>query len=401
MNRKTIIIGTVVVVVVVIVIAVPCALLLGKKDEDETPKAKSYTERAEQILNETPLVDGHNDIPWQLRKNYMNRMANVTLDKNNPDLHTDIPRLREGGVGAQFWSAYVSCSNQYKNSVRLFLEQIDVILRMVEKYPDDFTFVTTAKGIKDAHKNGKIASMIGIEGGHAIDSSLDSLRMMYELGGRYMTLTHSCHTPWADSCTPKNPEHNGLTEFGKILIKEMNRIGMFVDMSHISHKTMNDVLDVTKAPVIFSHSSAYALCNHTRNVPDDVLKRMPKNGGVVMVNFYNDYLTCSPEAKLSDVADHIDYIKKVAGIDHVGLGSDYDGVPRVPVGLEDVSTYPKLVEELLRRGYSDEEASKVVGKNLITAMEKMEQVAADMKNVKPFDNYIYVNKTCRPPVDGF
>ncbi|KAL9976697.1 hypothetical protein ACROYT_G014024 [Oculina patagonica] len=399
MNRKQVIIGTVVVVVLVVAIAVPCALLLGKKDEDETPK--SYAQRAEQILQETPLVDGHNDIPWQLRKNYMNRLENVTLDKDNPEFHTDIPRLRKGGVGAQFWSAYVSCRNQYKNSVRLFLEQMDVVMRMVEKYPKDFTFVTTAQGIKDAHKDGKIASLIGIEGGHAIDSSLDALRMMYELGGRYMTLTHSCHTPWIDSCTPKIPEHNGMTEFGKLVIKEMNRLGMFIDMSHISHKAMHDVLDVTKAPVIFSHSSAYALCKHPRNVPNDVLKRLPQNGGVVMVNFYNDYLTCNKTATLSDVADHIDHIKKIAGIDHVGLGGDYDGVPRVPEGLEDVSTYPKLIEELLRRGYSDEEANKVVGGNLITAMEKMEKVAADQKNIQPIDNYIYVNKTCRPAVDGF
>ncbi|KAJ7380535.1 hypothetical protein OS493_009001 [Desmophyllum pertusum] len=368
-----------------------------------SPRAVDYDAKAKKILQDTPLVDGHNDIPWQLRKNFMNRLENVTLDKNNTKFHTDIPRLRKGGVGAQFWSAYVSCLNQYKNSVRLFIEQIDVIHRMVDKYPDAFTFVTSAQGIKDAHKDGKIASMIGIEGGHAIDSSLDTLRMLYDLGGRYMTLTHSCHTPWADSCTPAKPEHNGLTEFGKIVIKEMNRLGIFVDISHVSHKAMHDVLDVTKAPVIFSHSSAYALCNNTRNVPDDVLNRLPQNGGVVMVNFYNDYLTCSKVANLSDVADHIDYIKNTAGINHVGIGSDYDGVPRVPEGLEDVSTYPKLVAELLRRGYTDEEASKVVGQNLITAMEKMEKVADDQRKEKlqPFDNFIYVNKTCRPPVDGF
>lgn len=361
-----------------------------------------YLKKANEILDETPLVDGHNDIPWQLRKYYMNRLENVTLDKNNPKFHTDIPRLKQGGVGAQFWSAYVSCRNQFKNAVRLFAEQIDVIHRMVDKYPEDFVLVTTAKGIKDAHKNKKIASLIGVEGGHAMDSSLDTLRMLYDMGGRYMTLTHSCHTPWVDSCTPPKPEHNGLTEFGKTVVKEMNRLGMFIDLSHVSHKSMHDVLDVTKAPVIFSHSSAFALCNNTRNVPDDVLKKLPSNGAVVMVNFYNDYLTCSKEASLTDVADHIDHIKNVASIDNVGLGGDYDGVPRVPKGLEDVSKYPKLLEELLRRGYSEEDVSKVVGKNLITAMEKMEKVAFDQKNqkIQPFDDYIYVNKTCRPAYYG-
>lgn len=397
MNRKVIIIGTVVVVVLVIAIAVPIAVLTGKKS---TRDESSLTQRAAQVLEETPLVDGHNDIPWQLRKYFMNQMENVTLDKNNPEWHTDIPRLRKGKVGAQFWSAYVSCANQYKNSVRLFLEQIDVIHRMVDKYPGTFTLATTAQDIKDAHKAGKIASLIGVEGGHAMDSSLDALRMLYELGGRYMTLTHSCHTPWADSCTPEKPEHNGLTQFGKDVIREMNRLGMFVDISHVSAKVMHDVLNITEAPVIFSHSSAYALCKNPRNVPDDVLEKLPRNGGVVMVNFYNDYVTCRKDATLSDVADHIDHIKEVAGIDHVGLGGDYDGVPRVPTGLEDVSTYPKLVEELLRRGYSNAEASKIVGGNLITAMEKMEKVAEGKKEVLPYDNYISVDESCRPALDG-
>jgi len=360
-----------------------------------TRQASDYDKRAETILKETPLVDGHNDLPWQLRKNYMNQMQNVTLSESNPDFHTDIPRLKKGRVGAQFWAAYVSCRNQFTDSVRLFAEQIDVILRMVEKYSKDFVFVTTAQGIKDAHKANKIASLIGVEGGHAMDSSLDTLRMLYDMGGRYMTLTHGCHTPWADSCTPKQPAHNGLTEFGKMVVKEMNRLGMFVDISHVSAKTMHDVLNVSKAPVIFSHSSAYALCKHPRNVPDDVLKRMPQNGGVVMVNFYNDYLTCSKKASLEDVADHIDHIKNISGIDHVGLGSDYDGVPRVPEGLEDVSTFPKLIAELLKRGYSDEDVSKVVGKNLLAAMERMEKVAADQTQVQPFDDFIIVNKTCR------
>ncbi|XP_068701633.1 dipeptidase 1-like [Montipora foliosa] len=374
---------------------------LGHSLPRNVRQASDYDTRAQKILEQTPLVDGHNDLPWQLRKNFMNQLENVTLNTNNPEFHTDIPRLRKGRVGAQFWAAYVSCRNQFTDSVRLFSEQIDVILRMVDKYSNDFVFVTTAQGIKDAHKDNKIASLIGVEGGHSMDSSLDTLRMLFDMGGRYMTLTHACHTPWADSCTPEQPAHNGLTEFGKIVVKEMNRLGMFIDISHVSHKVMHDVLDVTKAPVIFSHSSAYALCDHPRNVPDDVLIRMRQNGGVVMVNFYNDYVTCSKSATLNDVADHIDYIKNLSGIDHVGLGSDYDGVPRVPTGLEDVSTFPKLIAELLRRGYSDEDVSKVVGRNLLTAMERMEKVAADKKTMLPFDDFILVNKTCRPIYGGF
>ncbi|XP_031565381.1 dipeptidase 1-like [Actinia tenebrosa] len=392
MNRKTLLIGGAVLVVLVIIIAVPCALLLGKSED----KPKTNRQRAIEVLEDTPLIDGHNDLPWQIRKKYSNRFANLTLDTGSPDFHTDIPRLKKGKVGAQFWAAYVSCNNQYKNSVRLFLEQIDVIKRLAVKYPNDFVFATTEQHIRKAFEDKKIASLVGIEGGHAMDSSLDTLRMLYELGGRYMTLTHNCHTPWADSCVPKTAEHNGLTEFGKIVVKEMNRLGMFVDISHVSAKTMRDVLDVSKAPVIFSHSSAFALCNNSRNVPDDVLKRMPKNGGVVMVNFYNDFVTCKKTATLSDVADHIDHIKKVAGIDNVGLGGDYDGVPRVPTGLEDVSKYPDLIEELIDRGYSDDDAKKIVGGNLLRAMKKMEEVAQSLSNVQPYDEYIIVNKTCRP-----
>jgi len=396
MNRKKILIGVVVFVVLVLVIAIPCALLLGKKSE----KKPSLMERAVTLMEQTPLVDGHNDLPWQIRIHYLNRFENMTLDTGIPFIHTDIPRLRKGKVGTQFWAAFVTCGNQYKNSVRLTLEQIDVIRRLADTYPDDFVIVTDAQGILDALKAGKIGSMIGVESGHCIDSSLDTLRMMYDLGARYMTLTHTCHTPWADSCTPKMPQHNGLTQFGKEVVKEMNRMGMFVDISHVSAKTMHDVLDTTIAPVIFSHSSAYALCNHERNVPDDVLKRMPSNGGVVMINFFNDYITCSPNATLQDVADHIDHVKKVAGIDSIGLGGDYDGVPRVPKGLEDVSTYPNLVVELLERGYSDSDVKKIIGGNLIRAMKKMEQVAADQSDIKPYDNYIFINKTCRPNFMG-
>ncbi|EDO35986.1 predicted protein, partial [Nematostella vectensis] len=247
-------------------------------------------------------------------------------------------------------------------------------------YPEDFQFVTTAQGIRDAKKAGKIGCMIGLEGGHMIDSSLATLRMFYLLGVRYLTLTHSCHVPWASTCSaPKKTSHNGLNAFGRTVVMEMNRLGMMVDISHVSNVTMHDVLDVTKSPVIFSHSSAYALCKHPRNVPDDVLRRMPANGGLVMVNFANDYVIYNATrrgitVRLTDVADHIDYIKNVSGIDHVGIGADYDGVPYVPQGLEDVSKYPDLLAELMRRGYTEDDIKKVAGENLIRVLAKNEQV---------------------------
>lgn len=407
MNRKSaIIIGAVVVVVLVIVIAVPCALLLGKKDDQ--PKEMTYIQRAQKILDETPLVDGHNDVPYQIRIKYQNRFENMTFDTSEPEWHTDIPRLRQGKVGSQFWAAFGPCSSRLKNAVRIGLEQVAVIKRLVEKYPEDLVFVTSAQGIKDAKKNGKIGSLIGLEGGHMIDSSLGMLRMFYKLGVRYMTLTHSCNTAWADGWKDSSGSvHNGLTEFGKLVVLEMNRLGMFVDLSHVSFKTMHDALDTVKAPVIFSHSSAYDVhCPHGRNVPDDVLRRMPTNGGVVMVNFYSDYIKCdsnkSVAATLEHVADHIDHIKKVAGIDHVGLGSDYDGVPRLPKGLEDVTKFPDLIAELLRRGYSDEDARKVVGENLIRAFEKAEEVARNFQRQHPpYDQYrFFANLTCRPNYGG-
>lgn len=371
-------------------------------------------DKANCILDSYPLVDGHNDLPWRYRYYADNQVYTVDLRSNlreiwtntttNPS-HTDIPRLRKGKLGAQFWANYVTCSGQYKDAVRMTVDQMDVIKKYVARYPDTFTFVTTAQGILDAFADGKIASMIGLEGGHSIDSSLGNLRMYYELGVRYMTVTHSCNTPWADNwkvdesdynATADGVPHNGLTEFGKKVIMEMNRLGMLVDLSHVAKKTMTDVLNITKAPVIYSHSSAFALCNHYRNVQDDVLQMTKLNGGVVMVNFYDKYINCYPSnqtvANLSQVADHIDYIKNLIGVDFVGIGADYDGVPTLPVGLEDVSTYPALFAELIRRGWSDEDLRKLAGENLVRVFTRTEQVRDELSWMNPYEDILPVDE---------
>lgn len=373
------------------------------------------TEEALRLHREALLVDGHNDLAWQYREKADLSFERIDITKPQKNLHTDIPRLRQGNVGAQFWSAFVPAETRKDGTaVKTTLEQIDVIQRMVRAYPDTFEMAYTVDDILRIRKQGKIASLIGIEGGHSIDNSLGVLRMLYALGARYMTLTHSETLDWADSATDE-AKHHGLTEFGEQVVREMNRLGMLVDISHVSAATMKHALKVSRAPVIASHSSAFALAAHPRNVPDDVLKLVAQNGGVVMVNFFSGFITPEgaramktmfeearslrekypnekeyqqalrqwrkehpiPTGSIHHVVDHIEHIIKVAGIDHVGLGSDFDGIPVAPRQLEDVSCYPYITQELLNRGYSRADILKILGGNLLRAMRQAEQVAAN------------------------
>jgi membrane dipeptidase len=355
--------------------------------------------RARAIHKQVPLIDGHNDYPWALRGLDPGRDFNAAeISKPVPKLMTDIPRLRQGGVGGQFWSVYVPSTMQGKEAVRATLEQIDIVHRMTKRWPETFEMAYTAADVERAFKAGRIGSLIGMEGGHSIDSSLATLRMLFALGARYMTLTHSANVPWADA-SPGPATLGGLSKFGEEVVREMNRLGMLVDLSHVSPDTMEDALRVTEAPVIFSHSSAKAICNVHRNVPDNVLELVKKNGGVVMVTFVPSFISQavadydakpaaergnapSPKATLSQVADHIDHIRKVAGVDHIGLGGDFDGISSVIVGLEDVATYPALTAELLRRGYTDDDVKKILGLNVLRAMRQVEKVAAGLQKTR-------------------
>ncbi|MDH4066478.1 MAG: dipeptidase [Acidobacteriota bacterium] len=377
--------------------------------------------RARALHQQSLLIDGHNDYPWALRERDVGGdFSKADIAEPVPSLMTDFPRLRQGGMGAQFWSVYVPATMQGKEAVRATLEQIDIVHRMVQRWPETLQLSLTADAAERAFKSGRIGSMIGMEGGHSIDSSLAALRQMYALGARYMTLTHSSNVPWADSATD-DPVHNGLSPFGEEVVREMNRLGMLVDLSHVSPDTMKDALAVTEAPVIFSHSSARALCDVPRDVPDEVLAMLPKNGGVVMVTFVPGFISQEvadwslkrtaqlsllraqypsnqaylnaglerwladnpePRATLAQVADHIDHIRKVAGIDHIGLGGDFDGITSVVEGLEDVSKYPYLTAELLRRGYKDDEIRKILGLNVLRAWRQAEQVAARLQKTR-------------------
>ncbi|KZC12181.1 Dipeptidase 1, partial [Dufourea novaeangliae] len=363
------------------------------------------TFKGSDTLDSVPLIDGHNDLPFNLYSKLNNKLAGFDLKKDlsNDSIwgkvackscFTDLPRLRKGKVGAQFWAAYVRCDSQYKDAVQLTLRQIDVIKRLVARYPNDLEFVTEADNIETAWRNGKIASMIGVEGGHSIDSSLAVLRLYYELGVRYLTLTHSCNTPWADaSPINENSVHN-LTDFGVVVVHEMNRLGMLVDLAHVSHNVMRKVLAVTKAPIIFSHSSAFSICNNYRNVPDDVLHSVKENNGIVMVNFYSHFVNCnsSRNATIQDVIDHINYIRNLIGPDHVGIGADYDGISQVPEGLEDVSKYPDLFDRLyesnVEPGWTREDLEKLAGRNLIRVFKAVEAVRDSLATELPREDVI-------------
>ncbi len=350
-------------------------------------KIQGVSQQALDIHHSGMLFDGHNDLPWQMKIQGQSSFDVLDISKTRPELHTDIARLREGGVKAQFWSVYVSASTDTTgDSLLQTMEQIDVVHRMVRRYPETFELADTADDIERIVKAGKIASMLGIEGGYSIQESLPILRRLYGQGCRYMTLTHSKSLAWADSATDEPRTKNGLSPFGEEVIREMNRLGMLIDLSHVSVATMKRSLEVSKAPVIFSHSSARAINDHARNVNDEVLRLTAKNGGVVMVNFYSGFITPTEQLKkdskdlgtLSDVVDHIEHVIKIAGIDHVGIGSDYDGVPRLPVGLEDVSTYPRITQELLNRGHKREAIHKLLGGNVMRVLREAEKVSAGL-----------------------
>ncbi len=362
------------------------------------------------------VVDGHNDLPWALRQSGYD-LDLVDVAQPQPQLQTDLPRLRAGGVGGQFWSVYVPCSFQGAAAVTATLEQVDAVHLLVERYPDDLVLVTDADGLDDALTSGRVASLLGAEGGHSIDSSLGVLRDLYRLGVRYLTLTHNANTGWADSATDV-PRHGGLTRFGRAVVAEMNRLGMLVDLSHVAVTTMHDALDVTEAPVIFSHSSARTVADHPRNVPDDVLRRLHDNGGVCMVTFVPRFVSPAaarwsadvhdaalaagvdprdlealeafgdayphpcPPATLADVVAHVEHVREVAGVAHVGLGGDFDGTASTPVGLEDVSRYPVLLDALRERGWSQADLVALTHGNVSRVLRDAEAVAAGLRTVR-------------------
>nr|WP_225822262.1 dipeptidase [Streptomyces sp. TML10] len=378
--------------------------------------AVAALDAARALLREFPVVDGHNDLPWALRKQsgYDLDALDIAGDQHE-HLHTDLPRLREGGVGAQYWSVYVPAEEP--EPVAATLEQIDCVRQLLARYPAQLAPALTAADMEAARRDGRIASLMGAEGGHSIANSLGTLRGLYALGVRYMTLTHNSNVDWADSATDE-PNVGGLSAFGREVVREMNRVGMLVDLSHVAATTMRDALDAVSAPVIFSHSSARAVCDHPRNIPDDVLERLPANGGVAMVTFVPKFvlqaavdwtaaadenmrahglhhLDTSPEAMkihrafeertprpvatVSTVADHLDHMREVAGIDHLGIGGDYDGTAFTPDGLNDVSGYPNLLAELLERGWSTADLAKLTWQNAVRVLGAAEDVARDLQ----------------------
>jgi membrane dipeptidase len=417
--------------------AMVALLALAAGTAQAEPADPKIAARIEKVLAKTPLVDGHNDVPWEIRNRAGGDVWKLDLGTDTshlsppgqpggPGMMTDIPRLKAGRLGGQFWSVYIPANVTGPAAVQMTLEQIDIVKGMAARWPATFEMAYTADDVVRIHKAGRIASMIGIEGGHQIDESLPVLRQMYAAGARYMTLTHALNTAWADSATA-DPAHDGLTPFGEAVVREMNRLGMLVDLSHVSEATMTDALAVTKAPVIFSHSGAKGVDDHARNVSDDVLKLVAANHGVVMVNFATDYVSHEraewsaarsaerarynsppfgglyigqpekakaalaewdkthppPPVTLAMVADHIEHIAKVCGVDCVGIGSDFDGIGDTPRGLEGVDKYPDLLAELARRGWSDEDLAKVAGGNVLRAMRQAEAVARSLQATTP------------------
>jgi membrane dipeptidase len=411
-----------------LLLCLPLAAAAADTDAD-------YAARVARILRDTPLIDGHNDLPWEIRERFNSDLSAVDLKADTAHLPapadgaplmTDIPRLRAGMVGGQFWSVWIPPDTKGFEAVQITLEQIDLVKRMAARYPGDLEMAYSAADIRRIHGARKIACLIGIEGGHQINNSLAVLRQMYAAGARYMTLTHTSTTAWADSATDA-PAHHGLTPFGEQVVREMNRLGMLVDLSHVSPDTMRAALSISEAPVIFSHSSARALVDHPRNVPDDILRSVAERGGIVMANFAPGYVSDAlrrwdadeaaekarytnppygglyigqperakaalaawqqqhpkPVATLAEVADHIEHIRRIAGVDHVGLGSDFDGITSTPVGLEGVDKYPALLEELMRRGWSDADIAKLAGGNVLRVLAAAESVSQRLRAARP------------------
>jgi membrane dipeptidase len=409
-----------------LLVAAPMARAAGAPD---------VATRIDRILATTPLVDGHNDLAWEIRTRYKGDVAAVDLSidqsthpgpGDTPPLMTDMPRLHAGHVGGQFWSVWIPVETKGYEAVQMTLEEMDIVKRLVERYPADLEMAYTAADIRRIHKAHRVASLIGVEGGHQINGSLAVLRQYYDAGARYMTLTHTANTAWADAATD-NPQHHGLSPFGVEVVREMNRLGMLVDLSHVSPEAMKVALAASEAPVIFSHSSARAIVDHPRDVPDDVLALVAQNDGVVMVNFYPSYVSQAraaweadrdaekarynsppygglyigqperanaalaawdaahpkPKVTLGEVADHIEHMRRVAGIDHVGIGSDFDGIDEVPEGLEGVDRYPALLAELARRGWPDADLAKLAGENLLRVMTAAEHVALRLRALRP------------------
>jgi membrane dipeptidase len=406
-----------------LVLAGGVSLPAGAQQQAATPPPSARDSAlARRVLRAIPLTDGHNDLPWRIREDTIHPrdVDAYDLRRRTPG-HTDLERLRRGMVGAQFWSVYIPGDIRDSGYARVQLEQIDIALRVIDKYPETFELATTEAEVRRAFKQGRIASLLGMEGGHAIENSLGALRAYYDLGARYMTLTHNVTLDWADAALD-TARHGGLTPFGEEVVREMNRLGMLVDLSHVSPATMSDALNVAQAPVIFSHSSARALCDVPRNVPDSILARLPQNGGVVMVTFVPQFISPAvaahaesaqreaaaitrrlgtdtaavrraiaawiaanpaPRATLNQVADHIEHIRKVASVNNIGIGSDFDGIDATIVGLEDVSTFPSLFAELARRGWPEADLRKLAGENVLRALGRAETVAASLRRQRP------------------